>query len=138
MNFLKIKKFKDYNVMKRNFSGLHIMKDEIREEIRKMKSGKATGTDSKSVELFGTLGDYRIDQITTLLNEIYYTHSVPREFFGSSLFIERLFLRVITKILVRIIVMRVRDKIKPEIVKNSVVLWREKVQQLHLHPSSHN
>ena len=49
-NFLKIKKLKDYNVMKRNFSGLRIMKDEIREEIRKMKLDKATRTDSISVK----------------------------------------------------------------------------------------
>ena len=38
---------KDYNVMKHNFAGLPIMKDEIRAAIRKMKLklGKATGPD---------------------------------------------------------------------------------------------
>ena len=42
---------KEYNVMKRNFAGQPIMKDEIRAALRKMNSGKAADPDSISVEL---------------------------------------------------------------------------------------
>ena len=41
----------DYNVLKRNFAGLPIMKDEIRVAIRKEKSGKATALANASLEL---------------------------------------------------------------------------------------
>ena len=42
---------KDYNVMKSNFAGPPIMKNEIRATMREMKSDKATGSDSMSVEI---------------------------------------------------------------------------------------
>ena len=42
---------KDYNVIKHNFLGPLNMKNEIQVEIRKIKSGQATGPDSISVEL---------------------------------------------------------------------------------------
>ena len=49
---------KDYNVMKRNFAGPPIMKDEIWAAVRKMKLGKATGPDSVSLELLEALEDW--------------------------------------------------------------------------------
>ncbi|GFO31859.1 Zinc finger protein 665 [Plakobranchus ocellatus] len=64
---------KDHNVMKNNFAGPPIMKDEVQAAIRKMKTGKATGSDGISVELIETLGDYGVDKVTILLNEIYDT-----------------------------------------------------------------
>ena len=48
---------KDYNVTKQNFPCTLIMKDEIQAAIRKMKLGKATGTDSISVKLLEALED---------------------------------------------------------------------------------
>ncbi|GFO13502.1 hypothetical protein PoB_004000700 [Plakobranchus ocellatus] len=66
---------KDHNVMKNNFAGPPIMKDEVQAAIRKMKTGKATGSDGISVELIEALGDYGVDKVTTLLNEIYDTDS---------------------------------------------------------------
>ena len=42
---------KDYNVMRCNFAGPSIMKNEIKTAIRQMKLGKATGPDIISVEL---------------------------------------------------------------------------------------
>ena len=41
---------KDYNVMKHNFAGSPIMKDDIWAAIRKMKLGKATGPDNVPVD----------------------------------------------------------------------------------------
>ena len=56
--------------MKCNFAGPSIVKNEIRATIRKLKSSKATDTDSISVELLEALGDYGFDKIATLLNKI--------------------------------------------------------------------
>ena len=42
---------KEHDVMKKNFAGPPIMKDEVREAMRKMKTGKATGPDGLSIQL---------------------------------------------------------------------------------------
>ena len=70
---------KGYNVMKRNFTGPPIMKmkGEIRAAIRKMKTGKATKSDSILLELLEAPSDYGIDMIAILLNEIYDTCQIP-------------------------------------------------------------
>ena len=70
MNFLEDYR-KDYNVMKYNFAGPSIIKDEIRAAISKIKLGKATGPDNISLELFKALEDYRIDKTATSFNKIY-------------------------------------------------------------------
>ena len=67
---------KDYNVMKRNFAGPPIIKDEIRATIRKMKRGKATGSDRVSVKILKALEDYEINKIAILLQEIYDTGQI--------------------------------------------------------------
>ena len=64
---------KEHNVMKKNFAGPSIMKDEVREAMRKMKTGKATGPDGLSIELIEALEEYGIEKVTPLLNEIYDT-----------------------------------------------------------------
>ena len=56
--------------MKCHFAGPSIVKNEISATVRKLKSGKATDTDSISVELLEALGDYGFDKIATLLNKI--------------------------------------------------------------------
>ena len=48
-----------------------------RSAIRKMNFGKAIGPVSILVKLLGALEDNGIDQITTLLNEIYNTGQIP-------------------------------------------------------------
>ena len=110
--------------MKGNFAGPPIMKDKIWAAIRKMKLSKATGPHSISVEL----EDHEIDKIT-LLKEIYDTSQIPQEI-SKSIFIalpkkpgateyelhRTISLSHNTKILLRIIMMRVRNKIKPEII----------------------
>ena len=60
--------------MKRNFAGPPIMKDEIRVAIRKTKFDKATGP----IETLEALEAYGIDNISTLLNEIYDTDNKSR------------------------------------------------------------
>ena len=68
---------KEHDVMKKNFAGPPIMKDEVREAIRKMKTGKATGPDGLSIKLIEALEEYGIEKVTTLLNEIYDTGQIP-------------------------------------------------------------
>ena len=68
---------KEHDVMKKNFAGPPIMKDEVREAMRKMKTGKATGPDGLSIELIEALEEYGIEKVTTLLNEIYRAARLP-------------------------------------------------------------
>ena len=68
---------KEHDVMKKNLAGRPIMKDEVRETMRKMKTGKATDPDGLSIELIEALEEYGIEKVTTLLNEIYNTGQIP-------------------------------------------------------------
>ena len=122
---------KEHDVMKKNFAGPPIMKDEVREAMRKMKTGKATGPDGLSIELIEALEEYGIEKVTTLLNEIYDTGQIPVDM-SRSIFIALpkrpgatdcelhrtiSLMSHITKLLLRIIMMRVRNKINPEIAE---------------------
>ena len=68
---------KEHDVMKKNSAGPPVMKDEVREAMRKMKKGKANGPDGLSIELIEALEEYGIEKVTTLLNEIYDTGQIP-------------------------------------------------------------
>ena len=122
---------KEHDVMKKNFAGSPIMKDEVREAMRKIKTGKATGPDGLSIELIEALEEYRIEKVTTLLNEIYDTGQIPVDM-SRSIFkalpkkpgatdceLHRTIslMSHVTKLLLRIIMMRVRNKINPEIAE---------------------
>ena len=99
--------------------------------LKKMKLGKATAPDNKSVELLEALEDYGADKITTLINEINDSDNVPPDI-SESIYLalpkkpgatkcelHRTFslMSNITKIHFRIIMMRVRYKTKPEIAE---------------------
>ena len=120
---------RDINVVKNNFAGPPIMKDEVRAAIRKMKKGKAMGPDSVAIEEVEALGEFGIEKLTHLLNEIYDTGEIPTEM-SKSIFIALpkkpgaiecelhrtiSLMSHVTKVLLRIIMMRVRSKIRPEI-----------------------
>ena len=137
--FLKDRR-RDHNVMKQNFAGPPTMKNEIVAAMRKMKSSKATGPDSISVELLEALEDYGIDKITTLLNQIYDSGHIPPDI-SKSIFralpkkpgateceLHRTIslIRQTTKIHLRIIMMRVRKKIKPEIAEEQYGFMEKK------------
>ena len=122
---------KEHDMMKKNFAGPPIMKDEVREAMRKMKTGEATGPDGLSIELIEALEEYGIEKVTTLLNEIYDTGQIPVDM-SRSIFIALpkkpgvtdcelhrtiSLLSQVTKLLLRIIIMRVRNKINPEIAE---------------------
>ena len=59
--------------------GPKIMKDEVRAAMKKMKYGKATGPDNITIETSDALGDWGIDFITNLLNQIYDSGEIPKE-----------------------------------------------------------
>ncbi|GFN92682.1 RNA-directed DNA polymerase from mobile element jockey-like, partial [Plakobranchus ocellatus] len=122
---------KDHNVMKNNFAGPPIMKEEVEtaRSRKKMKHGKATGPDNISVELIETLEDFGIGKVKHLLNEIYDTGQIPTDL-SKSIFIVLpkkpgatecelhrtiSLMSHITKILLKIMMLRIRNKIKPEI-----------------------
>ncbi|GFO32443.1 hypothetical protein PoB_005894800 [Plakobranchus ocellatus] len=122
---------KDHNIMKNNFAGPLIMKEEVETAIKKMKHGKATGPDNISVELIEALEDFGIGKVTHLLNEIYDTGPIPTDL-SKSIFIALpkkpratecelhrtiSLMSHITKKLLKIIMLRIRNKIKPEIAE---------------------
>ncbi|GFN82748.1 large proline-rich protein bag6 [Plakobranchus ocellatus] len=107
------------------------MKEEVETAIKKMKHGKATGPDIISVELIEALEDFGIGKVTHLLNEIYDTGQIPTDL-SKSIFIALpkkpgatecelhrtiSLMSHITKILLKIIMLRIRNKIKPEIAE---------------------
>ena len=115
---------KNCNVMKRNFGSPLIIKGEIGEAIRKMKLVKVTGPES--MVLLKALEDYGIDEITTLLNEIYAAarfrptslilyllHCQRKE--ATECELHRTISLVLSlKYILKIIMMRVRNKMKPK------------------------
>ncbi|GFO30487.1 endonuclease-reverse transcriptase [Plakobranchus ocellatus] len=122
---------KDHNIMKNNFAGPPIMKEEVETAIKKMKHGKTTGPDNISTELIEALEDFGIGKVTHLLNEIYDTGQIPTDL-SKSIFIALpkkpgatecelhrtiSLMSHITKILLKITMLRIRNKIKPEIAE---------------------
>ncbi|GFO48682.1 upf0568 protein c14orf166 homolog [Plakobranchus ocellatus] len=118
-------------VMKNNFAGPPIMKEEVETAIKKMKHGKAAGPDNISVELIEAREDFGIGKVTHLLNEIYDTGQIPTDL-SKSIFIALpkksnatecelhrtiSLMSHITKILLKIIMLRIRNKIKPKIAE---------------------
>ena len=115
---------KEHDVMKKNFACLPIKKDEVREAMRKMKTGKVTGPDGLSIELIEALEEYGIEKVTTLLNEIYDMSrsifiALPKKPGATDCELHRTIslMSHVTKLLLRIIMMRVRNKINPEIAE---------------------
>ena len=72
--------------MKNNFAGPPIMKDVVRAAIKMMKHGKALGPDDVAIEEVEALGEFGIERVTDVLNEIYDTGEIPTEM-SKSIFI---------------------------------------------------
>ena len=122
---------KEIDVMKNNFPRPPIMKYEVRAAIKMMKHVKALGPDDVAMEEVEALGEFGIEKVTDVLNEIYDTGDIPTEM-SKSIFIALpkkpgpteselhrtiSLMRHVTKVLLRVILMRVRNKIRPEIAK---------------------
>ena len=109
--------------------GPMIMKDEVKAAIASMKRGKAVGEDGIDVEVIQALGDFAVDQLTSLFQKMYETGYVV-ESLCESVFIALpkvegtlecskhrtlSIMSQITKILLRVILKRIRAKIRPQI-----------------------
>ena len=105
------------------------MKDEVEPGITSMKRGKAAGEDGLDVEVIPHLGDFAVDQLTSLFQKMYVTRYVVKRF-CESVFIALpklegtlegnkhrtlSIMSQITKILLRVILKRIRVKIRPQI-----------------------
>ena len=111
--------------------GEPIMESEVKMAISKMKDGKALGPDGIAIEMIRALEELGINTLTHLLNDIYNTGNIPDEM-KKSIFIALpkkaaatecenhrtiSLMSHITKILLRIVMLRIRNKIKPEIAE---------------------
>ena len=118
-------------IIKKNIEGPPIMKDEVKNAIKTMKNNKAPGPDGITSEMIQSLEELGVDILTKLTNKIYDTGEIPEDL-SKSIFIalpkkpgatECELHRTIslmshaTKILLKILMMRMKNKIKPEIAK---------------------
>jgi len=109
--------------------GPTILKEEVEHALSKMKLGKATGPDRIPAEVFLALDDLGITEITKLMNIIYDSGEIPVDM-KRSIFIALpkkpgttdceqhrtiSLMSHLTKVLLRIIMKRVRNKLDPEI-----------------------
>ena len=63
--------------------GPTILADEVREAIKHIRHGKATGPDNISIEMIAALENFGIVQLTTILNQIYETRNIPEDLLKS-------------------------------------------------------
>ena len=119
----------------KNFDGPPIMKDEIRKDVKSMKNGKAAGPDKINVEMIESLDEFGIDMLTDFLNAIYDSGEIPSDL-SKSICIALpkkpgateceshrtiSLMSHITKILLKILMARMRNKITPEIAEEHYV-----------------
>ena len=112
--------------------GPAILKEEVEHALSKMKQGKATGPDGVPAEAIVGLEDLGITEITKLMNIIYDTGEIPVDM-KKSIFITLpkkpgtadceqhrtiSLMSHLTKILLRIIMKRVKNKLSPELAKS--------------------
>ncbi|CAF3582803.1 unnamed protein product [Rotaria socialis] len=117
--------------IKKNIEGPSIMKDEVRQAIKSMKTNKATGSDGISIEMIQCLDERGVDIMTKLINKIYDTGELPEDL-TKSIFIALpkkpgatecelhrtiSLMSHVTKILLKILMMRMKSKTGPEIAK---------------------
>ncbi|KAG1679705.1 Craniofacial development protein 2 [Nymphon striatum] len=115
----------------KNIDGPPILEDEVKAAMRKMKHGKATGPDNIPIEAISALEDLGIKMTTKFLNLIYDSGKIP-DGLCKSVFItipktpgatECALHRTIslmshfTKILLRVLMIRMRKSLRPEISK---------------------
>ena len=106
-----------------------ILEEEVRNAFRKMKSGKAAGPDDLPFELIAALDELGIKSVTKLVNSIYDTGTIPEDM-KKSVYIALpkkpgtvdcdqhrtiSLMSHLTKVLLRILMSRMRNKILPEI-----------------------
>ena len=117
--------------IKKNTDGPPILKAEVEAAIRKMKRGKAIGPDGIPIEIILALEEMGIGMTTKLLNAIYDSEAIPEDL-AKSVFIALpkipgatecelhrtiSLMSQITKVLLRVLMLRMRKSLRPEIAK---------------------
>ena len=121
------------------------MKDEVRKAVNLMKKGKTAGPDKITVEMIESLDEFGIDMLTDFLNAIMTVEKSPliyQKKNSKSIFIALpkkpgateceshrtiSLMSHITKILLKILMARMRNKITPEIAEEQCGFVKDKV-----------
>ena len=116
---------------RKTIEGPEILKSEVRAALQKMKRKKAAGPDEVIMEMIDALEDFGIEKLTKVLNVVYDSGEIPEDL-SKSIFIALpkkpgaiecelhrtiSLMSHVTKILLRILMMRARCRIRPEIGK---------------------
>ena len=124
----------------KNFDDPPIMKDEVRKAVKSMQKGKAAGPDTITVEMIESLDEFGIDMLTDFLNAIYDSGEIPSDL-SKSIFIALpkkpgateceshraiSLTSHITKILLKMLMARIRNKISPEIAEEQCGFVKDK------------
>ena len=122
----------------KNFDGAPIMKDEVSKAVKSMKKGKAAGPDKITVDMIESLDEFGI--LTDFLNAIYDSGEIPSDL-SKSIFIVLpkkpgateceshrtiSLMSHITKILLKILMARMINKITPEIAEEQCGFVKDK------------
>ena len=120
--------------------GMPILEDEVESAVKEMKKGKAVGDDGIAIEMIQALGDMGTKILTKQLNKIYEAGKLPLELCQST-FITLpkkpgttecgqhrtiSIMSQITKVLLRIILKRIRNKITPLIGREQFGFMKDK------------
>ena len=114
-----------------NEDGPSMLREEIESAIKQTNKGKTPGPDNIVIEEIEAIGDFGVDILTKLMNDIYDTGYLPQDL-KKSIFIPLpkkdgavecedhrtiCIMSHVTKIFLRVILRRIRNKIKPEIAE---------------------
>ena len=117
--------------IRKTMEGPEILSSEVRAALQKMKRNKAAGPDEVVIEMIVALEDFGVEKLTEVLNEVYDCGEIPEDL-SKSIFIALpkkpgaiecelhrtiSLMSHVVKILLRILMMRARSRIKPEIGK---------------------
>ena len=117
--------------IRKTMEGPEILKDEVRFAIKKMKRNKACGPDNIFAELLQATEEFSVDKITEIANDMYNSGNIPEDL-SKSIFIALpkkpgatecelhrtiSLMSVVLKVILRILMQRMRNKIRPEIDK---------------------
>ena len=117
--------------IRKDIEGPEILKDEVRFAIKQMKRNKACGPDNIYAELLQATDEFRVDKVTEIANDMYNSGNIPEDL-SKSIFIALpkkpgatecelhrtiSLMSVVIKVILRILMQRMRNKIRPEIDK---------------------
>ena len=103
--------------------GPKILTSEVLAAVQSMKNNKAVGTDEIAVELIKSIGDFGIEKLTNMLNDIYESgkifRALPKKPAAAECELHRTvsIMSHVVKILLKVLMRRTRSKTKPEISK---------------------